>query len=365
MLAAAGVHTSCLRAVAAHRRDRARCEGILLGALLPATVLAALAVLAFLLLAEPLAGWLSSPWVAEGMRWAAPGLFFFALNKSLLGVENGLRRMRAFAVFQALRYLLVLAAFAWAHLEGVGPERLPMVFSLAEGLLFPLLLFDVSRQLSWWRGREALSWSRHHLSFGIRNVASGMLLELNTRVDVLMLGTFLGDAEVGIYSFAALFAEGFYQLFVVLQNNYNPLLASQLAAGRKPEVESLVRRGRRASWMLGAAGGVLAVAVYPLIQALFTNDPLLDQSLLPFAILIAGQVLAAGYLPFQGYLAMANLPGWHTLFLLGTVLLNALGNACAIPLLGIAGAAVATGLSFGASALLLRSMGWRLTGVRL
>ena len=36
-----------------------------------------------------------------------PGLFCFAINKVLLGVVNGLRRMRAFAIYTSLRYVLI------------------------------------------------------------------------------------------------------------------------------------------------------------------------------------------------------------------------------------------------------------------
>ena len=39
------------------------------------------------------------------MLWAAPGLFCFAINKVLFGVVNGLRRMRAFAIYTSLRYI--------------------------------------------------------------------------------------------------------------------------------------------------------------------------------------------------------------------------------------------------------------------
>ena len=52
-----------------------------------------------------------------------------------------------------------------------------------------------------------------------------VLIELNTKVDILMIGFFMGDYNVGIYSFAALFGEGFYQLLIVLQNVLNPFIA--------------------------------------------------------------------------------------------------------------------------------------------
>ena len=45
---------------------------------------------------------------------------------------------------------------------------------------------------------------------------------MNTRIDIFMLGIFLSDQLVGIYSVAALFVEGFLQIIVVLQNNFNP-----------------------------------------------------------------------------------------------------------------------------------------------
>ena len=365
MLATAGIHMSVLRSVAEADGDEETARASVLGALLPAVLLSGLVTLVFLACAGPLAALLKSEGVGIGMQAAAPGLFFFGLNKTLLAVENGRRRMRAFAVFQSLRYVLILGAFLVAWQMGVEGPRLPLVFTVAEAILFPVLLFDVSRNVRWWRGKAPLEWSRRHLRFGLRNMLSGMLLELNSRVDILMLGFFRKDEDVGIYSFAALFAEGFYQLFVVLQNNYNPVLAGHLARGERAEVEALVRRGRKATWYVGAAAGLAAVLVYPFLMSLLTQDPAFGASRLPFALLVGGLVLAAGYLPFQGFLAMANLPGWHTVFMFQVVFLNAVLNVCAIPLLGVDGAALATGASFGLSVLILRAMARRLVGVKL
>ena len=62
-----------------------------------------------------------------------------------------------------------------------------------------------------------------------------MLIELNTRVDIIMIGIFMSDEKVGIYSFAALFAEGFYQLLIVLQNIMNPIMARQFSNSKLNE----------------------------------------------------------------------------------------------------------------------------------
>ena len=44
------------------------------------------------------------------------------------------------------------------------------------------------------------SWLKRHLAFGARGLMSGVFLELNTRIDVLAIGLFLSDTDVGTYS---------------------------------------------------------------------------------------------------------------------------------------------------------------------
>ena len=104
---------------------------------------------------------------------------------------------------------------------------------------------------------------RVHLVYGTKSAVSGMLLELNSRVDVLMIGYFLDDARVGIYSFASTLAEGVFQLLVVLQNNYNPLIARSLTQGAdapgpaQEEFHAMVRRGKRTTYLWMTLAGAL------------------------------------------------------------------------------------------------------------
>jgi hypothetical protein len=232
-VAVGGLDRSLLKEVAACAHERARVAGTLAAALVPGVLLALAVTLAFWLARGALGRWLDSPGTAEAIGWATPGLFFFALNKLLLATVNGLQRMRAFAVYQALRYVLILAAlagFALLDRERTHAAHLAGVFSFAEALLFLVLVPEVWLQV---RGGLERGWTalvRPHLSFGLRSIGSGVLLELNARVDVLMIGWFLSDRDVGIYTFAAMLAEGLYQLVVVLQNLYNPILARGLAA---------------------------------------------------------------------------------------------------------------------------------------
>jgi len=366
--AVGGLDRSLLKQVAARAHERARVAATLAAALVPGVLLALAVTLAFWLARGVLGRWLASPGTAEAIGWATPGLFFFALNKLLLATVNGLQRMRAFAVYQALRYVLILAAlggFALLDRERTQAAHLAGVFSVAEACLFLVLLPEVWLQV---RGGLERGWTeliRPHLAFGLKSIGSGVLLELNARVDVLMIGWFMSDRDVGVYTFAAMIAEGLYQLLVVLQNLYNPILARGLAEGALDELHATIRRGKLRTYLGMLALAALAVLLYPLAVQLLGGKPGFAESSVPFRWLMLGILLCAGYVPFAQTLLMAGFPGTHTLYMLLSVGINLLGNALLVPRLGISGAAIATAASMFLSVFVLAACVRARTGLRL
>src|SRR5580698_2084334 len=115
VLGAFGLQYAVLRAVAEAPDDRGRVGAVVVGALVPNIALAAAATAAFVALRGAVARLHGSDDVGAGMLWAAPGLFCFAINKVLLGVVNGLRRMRAFAIYTSLRYVMILVGLVVAR----------------------------------------------------------------------------------------------------------------------------------------------------------------------------------------------------------------------------------------------------------
>jgi O-antigen/teichoic acid export membrane protein len=142
----------------------------------------------------------------------------------------------------------------------------------------------------------------------------------------------------------------------VLQNNVNPILARQIAEKDWPGLAALVRRVRVRTYFGMAAVAAVSIAVFPTVVEFLARSPGFDGAQLPFALLAAGIVLASGYIPFGQTLLMAGFPGWHSFFMLATVLVNVAGNAVLIPRIGIAGAAAATAISMLASVFLLKAL---------
>ncbi|NVB77389.1 MAG: oligosaccharide flippase family protein [Kofleriaceae bacterium] len=361
-----GIQYSALRSVAERPDDRDHVAATVVGALVPNIVLAAISTLAFLALRPVFAALHGSDEVGQGMSWAALGLFCFAINKVLFGVVNGLRRMRAFAVYTSLRYVLIAVGVLIARAADVSRAQLGGIWTFVEATMLLVLLVEllatvrIRRCVGWTR------WARTHLAYGARGVTATLAYEINTKLDVWMLGAAgVSTGQVGIYSLAAGLNEGATQLSVVVQNNVNPIIARSLADGRPGEVEALVKRTRR--WFVPALAGacVFGAIIYPRVIPWVIGDHSFHAATWPFAILMAGLALASPYLPFSQMLLMADRPAWHTVFMLLVVAVNFIANLALIPLWGLSGAAAAMALAVISAAILIRAFSRSRAGVRL
>lgn len=296
--------------------------------------------------------------VGLGVALAAPGLFFFAVNKVLMGILNGERRMRAFATMQGIRVLAILgfafvvAGLGWpAFVLGAG-------FTVAEIIIFGPLLVLVR---PWRRSSEATAgtraWLRRHLDFGTKALPNGFLAESYVRVDVLMLAVFVDDAAVGVYSFAAMFIEGLYQVPVVIRTVVNPVLV-RLVADR--DMAALARFGRRIMAIslvtfVAAAGAVQLV--FPYLAPYFPAG-LVAGAAPVLLILTLGLGLYAAFVPLDFILMQAGMPGRQSALMTLNIAINAGLNLTLIPAFGIAGAAMATAGAFAFSAITVNAAAW-------
>jgi len=346
VLGAGGVQFSVLRAIAEHPDDPARVAACAVGALLPTIACAAAATALFIALRGPVGRLLHSDVVAEGMLYTAPAVFAFAINKTLLGITNGLRRMRAFAIYTSIRYLLIGVGLVIARVVDARPAQLGAIWTLVEVVLLLVLAIEFVATIEL---RRAGAWRRHarsHLVFGSRSVVATLALEINSKLDIWMAGVMLTDAQVGIYSLASAIYEGALQLPVVVQNNVNPMIA------RGDDVDALVTRTRK--WFVPAMIGALAIGVvlYPFAIPWLVG-PNFAAGALPFGILCAGIAIASPWLPFTQSLLMHERPGRYAAYVVALVALAFVLYLVLIPLLAIDGAALATAIALALSSIVL------------
>ena len=210
---------------------------------------------------------------------------------------------------------------------------------------------------------EMRIWFRSHISFGSRGLLSGVLIGMNTRVDVMMIGYFMTDRMVGIYSLGATFAEGLAQLSTVMRRNVDPIVGRCFAEDNRERIREFSRKIRHVFVPAMALLGGTLVAFFPVFLKLIASGDKASESWGVFAILVGGIVLASPYRPFIGTLLQGGRPGAFTMLIAGTLICNAVLTACLISGFGIYGAAVATALVYVLEAMVLVVLVRKLFGI--
>lgn len=360
-----GIAFSTLHLPARHRQDTKALPHIVASAIVIVFVTSASGAVLLWLLANSIGRWFSSAAVAEGVRWVAPGLVAFSINKVLFAALNSLHHMRAFAVGQSIRFVLYLGILIALLSAGSAPEFLPAIFTIGEALLLAGLAIRLHPLIALPVDADTLAWLRRHMVFGVKAWPVGLLMDVNTKVDIIMLGYFLDDRAVGLYAFAVLFVDGLAQLTVVVQNSINPLLATLPHQDRETRVRQLVRQTSTRFTPVVALAGVTVFAALPLLVRTMGADASFMDSRWYFAVITVGIVLASPYLPLNMILNQFGLPGYFTAFIACTVLLNVALNAALIPMTGALGAAIATACAFLIQVPLLRIAVRRAAGIHI
>ncbi len=363
-LAVGGVHLA-VQAFVPRDLTAGRNTDVQVSASMLLATLTSLSVIALAWLGRDLpARWFDSPSVGHAFPLVIPGLLFFSWNKVLLSYHNGARRMRLFALFQLLRFVLLFGSVLALCLSDAPAHELAMTLFWTEAALFIVLLPVTLRFWRPFRSVGLLAALGENFRFGNRALAGNLLLDVNTRVDVLLLGVFLNEVQVGLFSFAATVAEGVMQLPVLFRNNINPVLARAWHKGGAPLLGTVMQRNRRAFFRLLAP---VVLATVPLFAAALwlldvQEEPVLVWAV--YAILALGIALTSGYQPFLMLFNQLGRPGTQTVFITAYFLSNVLLNLALIPLFGIVGAATATTVSLLAMVVVLRTMAARTFGLR-
>ena len=298
--------------------------------------------------------------VGLGMTWAAPGLFFFALNKVQLGILNGNRQMRVFAIIQGLRVIIILSFVVFVHANNWPDYMLGASFTVAEIIISGPLLILVRP----WKGahsaNKTYNWCYRHISFGGKALPNGFLSESYLRIDILMLAIFVSDEAVGIYSFAAMLIEGLYQVPVVFRTVINPILVTLLQARNTANLARFCRRVMVACIIIFTSCAILILVIFPFLEPYFPSN-LIGEAYPVLLILTFGLATYAAFIPLEFILMQGGQPGWQSTLMSWNIFINAGLNLILVPNYGIDGAALATAIAFALSSLSLNfAVWWRL-----
>lgn len=284
---------------------------------------------------------------AAGARW----LFVIAAPLPLLNNLGHIRRalLRANGWVARSQWpgltlspALMLAAMAglWAWRGTLRP--MDLVMSAAALALVPLLINAYQLRLA------APDSNKKRSSVRIRNALPfmwiGMLYLLNSRTDLIMLGAIKGAHEAGVYAVTARAGS----LVAFFLTPADMVMATRIARLHHENNHDLLQR-----LLSGATRRVFAISIPIAIIFIFAARPLLSwvyglsyaDGAVALRILAGAQLVSVIAGPTA---TLLNMTGHEKLAALGvgaSVILNIALNAALIPLYGIEGAAIATGIS--------------------
>lgn len=344
-LSACGIPYSILKHLSEKSYPDNTRNTIIGSAILLGIILSCLVMVPIFFLRDIIGFLLHSKIIAHAIILIIPAFLFFSINKTLMSVLNALRHMRLFALAWACRFLLMCFYIVFIVVMKYQEFWLYADFLFAEYTLSIILLIILYTKLPAFSVRANTLWMRKHFAFGTKAILVGILMALNSRIDMLLLGLFLPNKIVGIYSFAATLASGIYQLLNVTKNNVNPLLAKYIAEANFTSLAYLLKTIR--IYMYGLLFLICAFALifYPFLVLKILHKPIYLQGWAVLTLLLTGIFFSSGFISFSNILTQAGFPGLQSIQNLLIMITNIALNVLFIYFWGMIGCAIATTLA--------------------
>lgn len=293
--------------------------------------------------------------------WLVP---FQALLQFVAGGYQGLHRVGRAYLIPVFRHVLVLSIVFVMWTGGFIPSSL---HALGATLVAVLVVLGIQGWDLWWKipaaARKAMAsqvprvWLRISMPLLL---VGGFVVVLN-QTDLVMVGSWLGPHEAGLYRAASRTAGLTALVPIAVAAAADPMLARLYAEGDPARLQQLA-----SSAVAWAVGGAVAVAVFfglagGWILGLFGDAFVAGYGVL--IILVGGQVGHAGVGLAASLLNLTGHEQWGMRIFGGGALLNVVLNAVGILLWGSLGTAVATAVSLVAMSAALWLLAKKKTGI--
>lgn len=269
---------------------------------------------------------------------------FIAMQKAVIGTLNGLRKMKLFAVVNIAQNMSVFIisiilviifdlGVIGAVIGFVAPTILIGFMSLATTIQYyhktPKKFTSSLRQLSY---------------FGFYIVLGTSISFINTEIDTLMIGYYLGEVEVGYYAVAIIFSQGIILLPHSIQRVTTPAISRYYGENQLNEIKNLVKNTMLKTFLFVILISLpLVIFGSFLIRLLFTEEYM--PAYIPLLILLIGYSI---YSPWVSVgTVFSSIDKVNIVFKINALcaIINTMLNFIFIPIFGIEGAAIATSLA--------------------
>ena len=203
-----------------------------------------------------------------------------------------------------------------------------------------LLIKDFPSLIS---GQRPLFEIKRIFKFSLPVYLAGFSYVILSRTDIVMLGYFLRSEDVGIYRAVVSFAGLIIFALTAFNMSFAPMISELYTKNRLLELSKLYKVITRWVFLLGMIGSLLIILFSKDLLSIFGQEFIIGWLVLITLALF--QLLSTSFGSIEMLLQMSGRQNWVLLNNTSMVLLNIGLNIWLIPLLGILGAGLATGIS--------------------
>lgn len=306
----------------------------------------------------------AAPW-GRMMSIAFSSLVLLSINKVCLSYLNATNRMTVYAALVSLRYFGLGLSTVILSAVHIDSDWLALVFPVSEMTLWVVIMLYFATRIRI-KGRLERETGKKLLSFGSRILPSNLVLELNTKVDVICLGLLITDMrKIGIYSFAILFTEGFYMLYVIIRKLINPSLSESNIQGKIEIQIHDIRQKMKGKLILGGTSVLVCVLIVYLSICAIMDRSEYQVGIVYISIICVAMIVNGKSIIFGDLLAQIGFPSEESFLNILTVGYNFVVNLIMIKTLGVIGAAISTATSYFVYSYYLRTKVRKRTGLIL
>ena len=341
--AGVGIPATTTKFVAEYKDDKENLDPFMSCGLINSAVFGIIAGFALFLLAGVISNLFAMPELKSLVAIVAIAVPFMVINATLLGLLNGLREMKLYSICSVCRSTLLLGLAVLLVTIGWGVTGAVLAIVFAEIAIFVLLLFATRNRFhlslkGYWQGTKKL------LTFSSRLWIGSAIFNLNTRMDIFLVGYFLTDQAVGIYAIALAISQAFLVVPNSIQVITYPAISEYYARGLQEVVKTLINKAMKYSFIILSTIGILVIFLSKDIILVLLKPEFLP-AITPIMILVCGMIFYGSMVSIGSTFTAVGRPDVGLKFNLIALAVNLGLDIILVPRLGISGAAIGTAVS--------------------
>lgn len=270
----------------------------------------------------------------------AGGLFFQSMSHAFRWTFHALQTMELEALQRMIEQVLMLILSVWLLWQGFGLIALSLVFLFTQISIFCLSAFFVIRKTKIHKIKLDLPFCKHIIKTAVFFALSEVLWMIYFRIDIIMLGKFKGEIEVGWYNAAYVVVNSIAFISMISMQAIFPVLSSLYKNNKNKLKETVERLFRYLLLLVLLIVPIIFIFSDEIINLIYGSG--YSHSITALRILIFVLIFLFPGSLFIHTLASSNRHKKLTLINFTGVIVNILLNFILIPRFSYVGAGIAT-----------------------